>query len=383
MVKRMKVALLSHRGGNIGHDFMAAGMEVVAREAFGADVEIAHYEQHRPFEVYSKGHPLRLVDRIPYGKLDSIKRMLNRPPISRALWLSLGRLDARLAIACGGPNIVDNAWKSVEMGSMFHHLPGAFHSQGVPVIDAAVGACYPLERVPSSIDHPKNAAFYRRLFSYCAASTVRDDVARRLWSGLGREVQLIPCAAIASGRTLEMVGSSPSKSARVVLINFQERGANEDWGQKVDVALWTNIIRELVQRMSRRHELAFICHNDKEASLSKAVAPSVPVYQPRDIAEYGRVISNAKAALVSRVHAAIPLAGIGVPSITVGTDTRLGTVKLMGLEGIFVKEASVEYLEDRLEHLMAIGSAEAERLRDVREKTIFAYRDLILKISGG
>jgi hypothetical protein len=55
----------------------------------------------------------------------------------------------------------------------------------------------------------------------------------------------------------------------------------------------------------------------------------------------------------------------------------------MGLEGVFVKRASADYLESRLERLIELGPREGERLRDVREKTIDAYKELILKISGG
>ena len=37
-----KIALLSHRGGNIGHDFMAIGMEAIVSKVFGPDTEISH-----------------------------------------------------------------------------------------------------------------------------------------------------------------------------------------------------------------------------------------------------------------------------------------------------------------------------------------------------
>ena len=49
-----KIAILSHTFGNIGHTFMGIGVKEVVYNAFGNNVEITSFEQHKPFSVYPK-----------------------------------------------------------------------------------------------------------------------------------------------------------------------------------------------------------------------------------------------------------------------------------------------------------------------------------------
>jgi Polysaccharide pyruvyl transferase len=374
----MRIALLSHRGGNIGHDFMALGMEAVITATFGPSAEIVHYEQHRHFSIYPNGHPLHAVDWFHHGRLKAIRRYLNRPELSGRLWRGSKDLSADLAVTCGGPNIVAGASRSPEMGLMCHHMIGAFHAQDVPVIDAAVGTCFPLNSIPERIDDVADVKFYQRLFSYCAASTVRDELAVKLYRGLGREADLIPCAATAAGRpfTKWLGGNVVDPADRYIVINFQEKGANEDWGQGVDAKAWAQKVRALAERLQRRHGVAFLCHNENEVRLAKSLRLSLPVIYPRTVQAYATAIGNAKAALVSRIHAAISLAGIGVPSFVVGTDTRLGAVRQLGLPTCFVGDATTEKLEVELEQLLANIQREKERLLTVRDEAIKRYGEV-------
>lgn len=374
------VALLSHRGGNIGHDFMAAGFESVVRQTFGENVQIAHFEQHQPFSIYPPWHPLKVLDRVPYRHLRWIKRMMSTRICSNYFWRQAARIKVDVAIGCGGPNIVSGAARSVEMRLMFHHLTGAFQSQGVPVIDAAVGACFPLERLPSQIDDPADVEFYCRLFEHCERSTVRDRLAQRLWAGLGRDAELIPCAAIVSGRVLAQLGGAPRKE--YILINFQKRGANEDWGQQVDTAVWYETVRNLVKSLQKRHQVVFVCHSDTELALASNGFPDCNAFYPRSVAEYARLAMGAKVTLASRIHASIPMAGAGIPGISIGTDSRLGAIDMIGLPTYFVKHANADIIESQLEELIQRNVMEAERLIALRESTALSYKNLILETVG-
>ncbi len=374
----MKVALLSHRGGNIGHDFMAAGWEWIIRLGFGPDVEVSHYEQHQPFCVYPVRHPLRLVDRMPYGRLTWLKHALGSEAACTFFWPQSLPLQVDVAITCGGPNMVRGAGRSAEMRLMFHHQLGAFHARGVPVVDAAVGACYPLEAVPDAITDSADVAFFRRLFALTAASTVRDKVARRLWQPLGRDAHLIPCAASVSGRELERFGGP--RRGEYVLINYQRVGANEDWGQQVDAGRWLECLKSVVGRLSRRHPVMFICHDAAEEALARKNFPNYPAHRPTTLAEYARVAMGARALLASRVHATIPMAGAGIPGVHIGTDTRIGTVELLGLPAYFVKRADAGELEAAVEDLVARRDDEARRLTELRERTAAMYKEVIQRV---
>ena len=373
----MKVALLSHRGGNIGHDFMAAGWEAILKLAFGPQVEIEHFEQHRPFCVYPPGHPLHYVDRLPYGRAIWLKSLLGTKLACRWFWPQTRAIRADVAVACGGPNIVHGAGRSVEMRLMFHHQIGAFRAAGVPVVDAAVGACFPLEKVPQQVDDRIDAAYVRRLFELTVASTVRDSLAQRLWRALGRDAPLIPCAAMASGVELERLGGP--QTVEYVLINYQRFGANEDWGQGVDADEWRKRLQALVERIGRRHRVVFICHSDSETALAAQHFPEHERHQPRDLREYAAIAMKAKAILASRVHATIPLAGAGIPGVQVGTDTRIGAIELIGLPTRYVKRADAESMEATLEDLIVRRAEEKERLLGLRASTVQRYKEVITK----
>ena len=369
-----KIALLSHRGGNIGHDFMAIGMEIALREAFGSSVCIDHFEQHNPFEVYPEEHWLRWMHKLPHGRMSTLLRgYLNKPSSLLKFWPQTSALDYDLAVASGGPNIVPGGSNSAELGLMLHHMNGAFHYRGVPLLDAGVGASFPIESIPQELQDPDDFAFYKRAAELCQAIAVRDTTAQKVIRKLGFEPWLIPCGAIGTGRVFEMAHPIDGEARKYVLINFQRLGANTDWGQRVNPTEWMRTIQLVIDDLGKRHPVLLLAQNSYEKKLASQLAPHVRCILPSSTDEYANVINMAKVGLVSRIHAAIPLAGIGIPSVVIGTDTRLGTVEQMGLPTRFVKEATYSWIVDEVEGLLKIAESERQRLLALRENTIQQY----------
>jgi hypothetical protein len=371
-----RIALLSHRGGNIGHDFMAIGMEAALKDAFGPDVQIDHFEQHNHFEVYPEDHWLRLMHKVPHGRFGLVRRYLNSPAFRARNWPQALPLEYNLAVSCGGPNIVPGGHCAPELGLMLHHLNGAFHYRGVPLIDAGVGASFPFEKIPDRLEAPADRTFYSTALEYVARMTVRDIAAERVVRNLGFEPDLIPCGAIGSGRVFGQAASTIGQADKYVAINFQRVGANTDWGQNVDAAQWMRTMQAVITDVEKRHPVMIMAHNTYELKLAAQLAPHVKRVLPTTTAEYAQTIATVKAGIVSRIHAAIPLAGIGIPSVVVGTDTRMGTIDQFGLPTRYVKQASAEWLIDQLESLIARAEDERQRLISVRESTLRSYANL-------
>ena len=365
------VALLSHRGGNIGHDFMAAGMTEAVREAFGPNVDLRHIEQHRPFEVYPAGHWLRAFNRLKHGRHRGIRNFLNRDDVRQWLWRRLPQMPFCLAVACGGPNIVPGAAKVPEMRLLLHHMNGAFSQRMVPFLDAGVGAAFPLES-SQRLEDADDIAFYKTAFSYASQVTVREAVAKSVCDALEVDAQLIPCGAIGVGRLFERVAPSHQRPGHIV-VNFQAHGANTDWGQGVDKAAWRSTVRMAVDDLSKRHAVRFLAHNQAEAALAAQFAGDFPCDVPSDVTSYAAAIAGAKAGLVSRIHAAVALASVGVPSFVVGTDTRLGTAAELKLPTRPVKQITSAEIISTIEDLIRNSDAEKERLRVLREVTVHRY----------
>jgi len=372
------VALLSHRFGNIGHNFMALGAEAIARQSFGDDVEIVHYEQHHPFRIYPEGHWLRLVDKVPHGRLRWIRRYFGRASVYEKYRSELAPMPFNLAVACGGPNLVAGASQTPEMRILMHHFNGAFASKGVPLVDMAVGSSFPLEGVPARLA-PEDEQFYKTTASFARVTTVRDLEARRLYGTIGVDAPVIPCAAIGSGRYFETfrAPSDSNPDDGDVIVNFQAKGANTDWGQNVSATEWAALVAGVVGDLSKDgHRILLLCHSAYEERIAHQLVPGGRVVFPKTEAEYGEAVRNAKVGFVSRLHAGIALAGIGVPSLVVGNDTRIGSTELMGLPSIFSKKLTRESALATLRELIRNNQAERQRLLALRENTINQYTSI-------
>lgn len=372
------VAILSHRGGNIGHDFMALGIEEAVRIAFGADVPVTHFEQHEPLSFLPEAHWARKVFAINHRYINIPRRILALDGMREMLWRDRSQLPYRLAVASGGPNLVPTSHRSPEMRMLLHHLNGAFAESGVPLVDAAVGSAFPLERKPYRFEDPKDAAFYRQALSYVSCIAVREPVAQAVCADLGFKADVIPCAAIGAGRYFEAAGGPRAADGHIV-INFQARGANTDWGQGIDARAWRRTVRGVIDALASRHMIRLLAHSPYEVRLAAEIAPELPCDAPRDIAEYAKAIRSAKVAFVSRIHAALALSGIGVPSVVVGTDTRLLTAETIGLPIYPVAQATTALLVDAVENLIADRERQRERLLSLREETLKTYAECFRK----
>ncbi len=379
MRKCVRVGVLGHWGGNIGHEVMALGVERILKEAFGGNAELLPIEQHRPLDIYPKWHPLRYAFPLNHGRGGSamrpIKRLINRRDISTLLWqLSwVGTLD--LGIACGGPLITPHLSRG-DLGLMHHHMFGAFASKGLPLLNLSVGSCYPWENLPEALTDQANIDFLKRVFEYSSVTTVRDKLAQRLCASIGEQCELVLDTGFVAGKEFSRLADSCVEQ-RYIIINYQKYGANEDWGQNVDPEVWRNTVRNLLDRMRRRYPIAFICHNEHEVKWAEKMDTTIPRYQPKTMREYAQVISGAIAGISNRLHAAIALASMGVPTVAVGTDTRLGALQAIGLPCLYVKEASEELLEETLENLISKRRSEHERLMVLREKTLNRYVEIV------
>ena len=375
-----KIALLSHRGGNIGHDFMAIGMEAIVSKVFGPDTEISHFEQHKHFSIYPQYHFLRFFDLFRHGKIKRFRRILNQEHFCNYFWPHCHRLkNFDLAIACGGPNIVRGVSTSAEMQLMFHHMYGAFNFNGVPVFDLGIGSCFPEEKLPTSSDDAFSVGdikTFERLFANTNVTTVRDTLASKLMQGIGRQCELIACPAFCSG--IKLQNELKKSSAKTIGINFQALGGNEDWGQNVDEMLWLDTISKVVAHYEGEKKILFICHSHNELVLAKRYFPNFEILFPKTVWEYAKISTQISICLCSRLHCAIPLASLGVPSLLIGTDSRRTSIEQMDLPHLFVKTASFNDIIAILNSLFDKKEEYSEKLFDKRSTVLDQYKNLLL-----
>jgi hypothetical protein len=80
------------------------------------------------------------------------------------------------------------------------------------------------------------------------------------------------------------------------------------------------------------------------------------------------------------MHAAVFLAGMGIPSIAVNTDSRLKMVEELDLPCFYPLNTNAEILEDNLENLLTGFERENERLITLKKDTWNNYKELFLHI---
>ena len=368
----MKIGLITTLNTNIGDDFIREGIcRVLTHVLADRAIEFVPVNKHQPFTVFSPFHPARLVQGL---RLPVDGRFIDRAANSLAK-TGRSRFDGcDLIVQCGAPVLWPGCHKCEWAEPLWYSVVGRLYKK-IPVLNLAAGSCYPWEKQPEKIDNPADAYFLKTISSYCAATTSRDVLAQKLFASIGVEARFLPCTALLAGGT----GHKAGEYGDFILINYMPGGGHYDWGQGIDPSVWDRTISALISNLKKKHKVAMLCHNEAERRAASELAPDLPVIFPRTPEEYFAAVAGAKAAVCNRLHASVGMAGIGIPSIAVGTDTRLLMVDALGVQALYVKDATLEKMEESLNGILANREAESQRLLALRERVWQEYVALVQK----
>lgn len=369
----MRIGLISTLNTNIGDDFIREGLCLVIDDIFrGKPIDFICINKHKPFTVYPNLHPVRLLHQLktlmPRGK--RIAGFCMRP-LSLIGMSNFDKCD--LIIQAGTPVAWPNCSRCEWAEPLWYQVVGRLSRKGIPVLNLGAGSGYAWEKQPEKVDNNKDRFYLKTILSYCRVTTTRDRLSQRLFENLGHSCPLIPCPALLAGRPYR---DKPDRKEFFV-INYMEKGGHYDCGQDIRPYLWERTIQKLIGTMRKQYKILFLCHNRHEYNLAAKLDPTIPRFLPRNSQEYFSVLSRAKFGLCNRLHATIALAGIGVPSLAVGTDTRLLMVETVGLPYAYVKEAKLEKLKEELEGLSRNQRKERQRLYALSDWTQDRYREII------
>jgi polysaccharide pyruvyl transferase WcaK-like protein len=372
----VRIGLITTIDTNIGDALIRDGICRILRGLFPRrDLEFVMVNKHDPLTVYPGWHPAqaaRLARYLPRGKTRA-----GRAIESLAAGLNMSRFaGCDVIVQCGTPVFWPGCHGCEWAVPIWHHVVGRL-SDRIPVLNLAAGSCYPWERQPEAITDPEDAGYIRAITSYCRVTTVRDRLALTLLRSMNIETSLVPCTALLAADGPAVRQAEEARRGGMVLINYMHGGGHYDCGQGIRAEAWADVVRNLIGRLRRRHSLAFLCHDGRESDLAKGLDPGLPRLLPRNTGQYFEIVSRAKLAICNRMHASVALAGIGVPSVAVCTDTRLLMVEALGLPCLYVKDTDPNLLEGLAEDLLERSADEAERLSDLRGRTWDTYTDLV------
>jgi len=357
----MRVGLITTLSTNIGDDFIREGIKHVLREVIDDEIDFIAVNKHEPLTVYPSWHPARWT---PRGKRTAA-RCLSPLGFSRFR-------RCELIVQCGAPVLWPGCHACEWALPIWRQVVGRLSRKKVKVLNLAAGSCYPWTDQPQHLDDA-DAAFAREIMGYCKLTTAREPLAQQLFNRAGGDVPMFCCSALLAAR-----GHEPKPTASgPVLINYMPLGGHYDWDQSIDQDAWRQTLRDLIGRLRAKHVVKFICHSPGEVAAAGELDPTLEVLAPRTPAAYFSVVADAKAAVCNRLHASVGMAGLGIPSVAVGNDTRLLMPQTVGITSLFVEDATAGRLEREVAALIGRRDEISRHLLARRDETWDQYVDAV------
>lgn len=368
----MKIGLISTINTNIGDDFIRQGIVFLLKEVFkDKNIEFITVNKVQTLTAYPRWHPIQLTrisSKLPVAS-NRVSHIIEK--ISSKIGYSFFD-NCDLIVQCGSPVLWPMCHECLWADTIWFQIIGRLYNK-IPVWNIGAGSCYPWENQPDFIANDDDKHYLHTITDYCKMVTVRDILARKLLTGLGFDAPFIPCPSIFASKNLE----AGQQNNNLFLINYMKNGGHFDWNQNINTKLWNDTIKSLIKKIAKRYDVAFLCHDITEYNLAKEIFPGVQTLFPQSIKDYFDMVSGARCAISNRMHSVMFLAGMGIPSIGVCTDTRLLMVDSIGLPNYYVKEVSAELLEECAETLISNFDAEKDRLNNLKSKVWEQYIDTI------
>jgi hypothetical protein len=225
---------------------------------------------------------------------------------------------------------------------------------------------------------PADKDFIKYMGTTANVTTVREPVAQSVFAELGVVADLLPCTAFLAAAACESaVQNAKPENDIDVIFNFMPGGGHFDFDRLNLHLAWEERFREVYRIIKGRgYRTGFVCHSNSELKKATEIDASVPAFFPKSPQEYFLVTKGVKAAFVNRLHAAVGLGGACIPSIAVGTDTRMLMVREFDIPCFWVAELpEARVIADQLESMM--DGSERNRLLELRHEIEKKYLGLI------
>lgn len=370
----MRIGLISTRRINIGDEFIRDGIVHCLGKIFPSrKVELLVIHKHSPFDFYKVTRPLNGVLR--HHLSASIESKVVRhwfEAVSRRTILD----GSSGIVQCGAPVF----WRGMgQKGSWEAHLWSEFlpmFKGKIPIVNLGGGTCYDWRR-RDDVERQttqREIEFINQIVRTADFSSFRDQLAASLARKfVGGSYPTLPCPAILAPRLYEITKRGRSS---FVLVSYMKAGGHYDFGDATLYQGWDLRVKKLVEYlMEQKEEVKFICHNRAEAKDAGELGfgTRVQVVLPKSRRDYVHFAENAKYCVGNRMHAILTLAGMGVPGLAIGTDTRMLMVKQVELPIMELRDASPENILDIVEDFRLGAQATHSRLLELAESAFEAY----------
>ena len=290
----MRIGMITTLNTNIGDDLIRKGIVQLIKEVYSdRKLEFVLINKHQPYSVYPRTHPISLtrsvLQYLPWGKTELSKRSSNW------FYKKGGSLfdSCDLILQCGTPVLWENCSRCEWAEPLWDQVVGRLSNAGKPVMNLGAGSCYPWENQPEAVENPEDADYLGRILDYCRVTTVRDELAQKLFAQLGHDCPLIPCPAfLAAG------GFNIQNKPDYFIINYMEKAGHYDWNQNIDGSAWKQTMKEIIHFLKKNEKLLFLCHNKNELKLAEELDPSIPRFHPKSVSEFFSVSLHCESSIM-------------------------------------------------------------------------------------
>jgi hypothetical protein len=355
--------------GNIGHNFMYYGLLNILKK-IPMQKNIRNFEQHKPFSVIYENNLLKYLNFFNHNRFFYLKKFLFNKDSKKKFEFKNNEFD--FTISCGGPNLALVNTLSPQIWFTLHNFYNYFKKRST-FIDTGIGSC----KAYKKNNNVKQYKIFKRYVKNCKVLVARDEFAYKILNSIKEpdsKLYYLPCTSFFSAPT------KVRSRKKYILINYMKSGANNSWGQSIDQERWYQIIKNYADYYSTKYEIKFFAHNINDYYECKKKFLEYETIYPKSKSHYFKIADEAILGICNRLHCALPLASALTPSILIGTDSRILSVKLLNIPFYFVNNISLDILINKTNNILENQKLIRNNLRKLKKKYENEYKKIFLNL---
>jgi hypothetical protein len=240
-----------------------------------------------------------------------------------------------------------------------------------PILNLGAGSCQrdeddlaPLLADPQCVEFAKEAG------RACRWTTVRDPLASQYLTKLGIEHELLACPAFHAARRTR--GSKVTRN--VLAVNLMRDAGHHLIKPANDPARWHLTVQTVLPELRKRHHLLFVAHDAAEAEYQRQlVQGGEMVFFSNDYRDYLALYATVQGIFANRVHGGVCVAGFGRPAVLVGTDSRVGIARPIGIPAIDEAHVTPDWILQSVAEQFSRGNDVYRERMKLRESSAQHY----------
>jgi polysaccharide pyruvyl transferase len=366
----MKITFITTIDYNVGDDFVREGLKYLIKQVLiNKEIDFQNIHKHSPITVRDG---FEWFKNLKFSKFTFPSQSLDK-----ILPLGITRdkiLDTDLLVQSGAPvywchteigsHCSDNEWYDTLIRRRYKR------NRKAKLINMGAGTCQSYNSDGSEFLKCENDINYiKEFYNLASLTTVRDKLAKKVLTNLGLEPTLLPCPSIFA---IDEYKLAPQEK-KYVIINFMNLGGHFSFGSKIESESWYEELLKVYNELKDKEEILFVCHNKNEVDDAKKIDKDAQIFFSKNYLDYMKIYGQGKFGIMNRVHGAFLMASYGTPSVIIGNDSRARMSEEIGLDNVFVNDATAQFILNKYyEHLNAPDRFE-ELFKQIKENSFNHY----------